>query len=335
MKKVLICDYSAALESSYDLTVKNIEKAYGEKVSVHIKAYVNDEELIKLLRGESTDSDGVPAEGLITGFLEIGEEIMSKVPALKCISVSGVGYANIDTKAAANYGITVCHIQEYCTEEVAEHTFSLIGALNRNIKYYTSKIEKEHEWKYYTISGGRNLNTQTLAVFGFGKIGKRVAAIAKAYGMKVVVVDPFVPRSVEAETGVEIVSPDKAFECADIVSNHMNLTSENYHFFNYEVFGKMKKKPIFINVARGGSVDEEALADALDEGLIRGAGLDVLEAEDPDLKESRLLGRNNVILTPHSAFYSEESIDKLQIISGANMGYYLAGKIDKIFSVVV
>ncbi|MGN0370082.1 MAG: NAD(P)-dependent oxidoreductase [Butyrivibrio sp.] len=334
MKKILICDYSNSMESNYDLTIKSIEDAYGAKTEILIKEYVNDDELIKELCGKAEDSDGIPVDGIITGFLEIGEKIMSAAPVLSCISVSGAGYANIDIEAAARHQITVCHIQEYCTEEVAEHTFALIGALNRNLKYYTGQIENEYQWKYNTVFGGRNLNSQTLAIFGFGRIGKRVAQIAKAYGMKVVVVDPYVASDAAADMGVEILTADKALECADIISNHMNLTKENYHYFDTKAFGKMKKAPIFINVARGGSVDEQALAEALDCGLVRAAGLDVLEAEEPDLKSSRLLGRKNVMLTPHSAFYSEESIEKLQKISGANMGYFLAGKMDQIFSAV-
>ena len=253
---------------------------------------------------------------------------------LQCISVSGVGYANIDIRAAARHHVTVCHISEYCTEEVAEHTFALIGALNRNLKYYSKQIQQEYEWKYHTISGGRNLSSQTLAVFGFGRIGKRVAAIAKGYGMHVVVVNPYISPAGTTELGATRLSPEEAFAQADIISNHMNLTAENYHFFDENAFSQMKKSPIFINVGRGGSVDEQALADALDKGLIRGAGLDVLEAENPDLRKCRLLRRDNVILTPHSAFYSEESMEKLQKISGANMGCFLAGRMDEIFSIV-
>ena len=110
----------------------------------------------------------------------------------------------------------------------------------------------------------------------------------------------------------------------------MNLTAENYHFFNEETFKLMKNRPIFINVGRGGSVDENALEKALNSGIIRAAGLDVLEAEEPNLDLCGLLGRKNVLITPHSAFYSSESIEKLQTISGANMGYCLCGKYEKI-----
>ena len=341
-QKVLICDYPNALECNYKPTMQSVTETYlscqtgnsglreNMPVEFEVYPYENDTALIKKLCGVT---------GLITGFLEIGEDILSQAENLSCISVSGAGYSNIDMQAAQKHGVTVCHIREYCTEEVAEHTFALIGALNRNLKYYSKKIEKDYEWKYHTISGGKNLTSQTLAVFGFGKIGRRVAQIAMAYGMKVLAVDPFTAQNPhlkeEAEkTGIEIVPAEEAFIRADIISNHMNLTDENYHFFNDVTFHKMQKSPIFINVARGGSVDEKALVRALDSKKIRAAGLDVLEAEKPGLKGNPLLLRENVILTPHSAFYSEESIEKLQTISGANMGYFLGGAPEKVSEIV-
>ena len=182
MKKVLICDYTNALEPNYEPTISSMSEALGEPVECLIRPYVSDEELVQELAG---------ADGLITGFLEIGAEILAQVPELACISVSGVGYSNIDVAAAKRHHVAVCHIREYCTEEVAEHTFALIGALNRHLKYYTKRVEKEHEWKYQTIGGEKNLSGQTLAIFGLGKIGKRVAALAGAYGMKVLAVDPY------------------------------------------------------------------------------------------------------------------------------------------------
>ena len=223
MKKVLICDYANALEPNYEPTISSMSEAFGEPVECLIRPYVSDEELVQELAG---------VDGLITGFLEIGEEILAQVPDLACISVSGVGYSNIDVAAAKRHHVAVCHIREYCTEEVAEHTFALIGALNRHLKYYTKRVEEMLAWKYQALGG------------------------------------------------------------------------------------------------------EAALQQALDSGKIRAAGLDVLEAEAPDLAACGLLGRENVILTPHSAFYSAESILKLQRISGANMGYFLAGAQEKIDAVV-
>lgn len=328
MKKIVICDYPNVMEASYNRTFEALKDSMDEKFKdyeIIVEEYKNDEQLIQLLNG---------AEGLITAFLEIGEEILSKTTDLKCISVSAVGYGNIDCKSAEKYGVKVCHIEEYCTQEVAEHTFSLIGALNRNLLYYRNSIENEHKWEYHEIPGGRTLSNKTLVIWGYGRIGKRVAEIAKGFRMTVLAVDPYANKEIAKKEGVEIVSCEEALARADVISNHMNMTADNKHFFNNDIFKKMQKKPIFVNVGRGACVKEADLVKALDEGTICAAGLDVLEAEEPDLTKCELLGRRNVIITPHSGFYSDDSIEALQRISGENLGYFLCGKNEKVFSIV-
>ena len=324
MKKIVIADYESALEEDYSITIESIEEALGEPVDTTIYSYRDKADFISVLKN---------ADGLVTGFIETDDEILKSCSKLKCISVSGVGYSNINLESAKKNNVAVCHIQEYCTQEVAEHAIALMCALNRNLKFYDTQINDKKEWKYYSIDGNPNLCSQTLAIFGFGRIGRRVATIAIALGMKVLAVDPYAARHFDV-SGVEFVEAHEAFVRADIITNHMNLTAENRHFFNEEAFEQMKRKPIFINVGRGLSVDEKALVNALDRGLIRGAGIDVLENEDPDLSRCNLLGRQNVIITPHSAFYSQESIEKLQRISGANLGYFLAGKNEEITELV-
>ena len=324
MKKIVIADYENALEADYGITIESIQKALGEPVDVTIYAYEDQGKFLEVMED---------ADGLVTGFLEMDEDIFRACPNLTCVSVSGVGYSNIDVVSAKAHGVAVCHIREYCTQEVAEHAISLMCTLNRNLKYYDHKINEDKEWQYFSIEGNPNLSSQTLAIFGLGKIGRRVASIASAFGMQVLAVDPYAAVHGLVD-GVTFVEPEEALEQADVITNHMNLTEENRHFFNADTFAQMKRTPIFINVGRGGSVDEEALVDALDRGLIRGAGIDVLEAENPDLVHCKLLGRTNVVLTPHSAFYGRESIEKLQSISGANLGYFLAGKNEEIAELV-
>lgn len=324
MKKIVIADYESALEDDYSITIESIEAALGEPVDSIVYAYKDKRDFISTLQD---------ADGLVTGFIETDDEILSSCPKLKCISVSGVGFSNINLESARNNNVAVCHIQEYCTQEVAEHAIALMCALNRNLKFYDRQINDKKEWKYFVIDGNPNLSSQTLAIFGYGKIGKRVAKIATALGMKVLAVDKYASNNCDTAE-VEFVSKDEAFKRADIISNHMSLNESNIHFFNESAFGKMKRRPIFINVGRGGSVDEHALVNALNRGLIRGAGIDVLEEENPDLEKCSLLHRKNVILTPHSAFYSRESIEKLQSISGANLGYFLSGEKEKITELV-
>ena len=215
---VLISDYENALEADYGLTIDAIEKAMGEQVDARIYSYRSDEELKEVL---------ATVDGLITGFLEIGEDILSACPNLRCISVSGVGYSNIDVEAAKRHGVIVCHIKEYCTEEVAEHALSLMMALNRNLTYYHNQLENQHLWKYDTIVGNANLSSQTLAIFGLGKIGRRVAQMARAFGMAVVAVDPYASKEDASSLGVELVSADEAFAMAEkeVSVNALDATS--------------------------------------------------------------------------------------------------------------
>lgn len=328
MKKIVICDYPSVMEACYDRTIQALRDSMGallDEYEIVIEEYENDDQLISLLVG---------AEGLITAFLELGENIFAKAKDLKCISISAVGYGNIDCNAANKYGIKVCHIEEYCTQEVAEHTFALLGALNRNLIYYRKAIENEHKWMYHEIAGGRTLSNKTIAIWGYGKIGKRVAEIARGFKMTILAVDPYADADAAKREGVEIVSAEEALSRADVITNHMNLTNENKYYFCEKTFSKMIKKPIFINVGRGACVNEAELAIALDKGHIIAAGLDVLEDEEPKLVECKLLGRDNVIITPHSAFYSDDSIEALQKLSGENLGYFLSKDYEKINSIV-
>eukprot|EP00831_Metopus_contortus_P061549 TRINITY_DN5341_c0_g1_i2.p1 TRINITY_DN5341_c0_g1~~TRINITY_DN5341_c0_g1_i2.p1 ORF type:complete len:194 (-),score=28.38 TRINITY_DN5341_c0_g1_i2:194-775(-) len=152
--------------------------------------------------------------------------------------------------------------------------------------------------------------------------------------MKVVAVDPYIKEEEAKNLNVELVNAEYVLENADIISNHMNQNNTNDKFFTIKEFRKMKKKPIFINVGRGSSVNEGDLLKAIDENLIRGAGLDVLTEENPCLENNKLVGRKNVIITPHAAFYSETSMKELQRISCENIVYYLNGEKEKVNRIV-
>ena len=315
--KIVISDHENVLQKDLSVTVQKIKEILPE----------SEIEVVPFSADKKNFYEGIQkAEGLITAFLPVDTELFRRAPKLRCVSINAVGYSNVDVEEAKKHGITVCHVGEYCTQEVAEHTIALMCALNRNLKHYGYQVEKEGKWQYASIPGGKPLADQTVAVFGFGNIGKRVAKLAKGLGMQVIVVSQYLAEEEEKQYGVRKVTVQEAFEIADIITNHRSLTKETYHFFDETAFGQMKKSPLFINVGRGGSVEETALVKALDTGLIRGAGLDVLEEEDPDMKTHPLLHRDNVILTPHSAFYSEESLKRLQMISGENIAYVLKGE---------
>lgn len=152
------------------------------------------------------------------------------------------------------------------------------------------------------VSGLKRIEGQTMGIVGLGRIGQSVAKKAHGFDMRVIACDPFLPLEVAEKFGVQMVDLDTLLAESSVVSIHMNLTPENYHMFNKETFLKMKKQPILINEGRGPMVSEDDLVWALDNGYVRAAGLDMLESEYPDLDKCKLMGRDNVILNPHSGF---------------------------------
>lgn len=312
--RVLISDYKEQMEADYSLTIHKLKELLPD-CKVVVEPYGTKtffEELEK-------------ADGMITAFLPVEEALLLKAPKLKCISQNSAGYSNVDLKAMEKHSVALCHIREYCTREVAEHAISLILALNHNLKKYDESVQR-NVWSYQIAPAERTINHKTLAIFGFGKIGRQTASLAQALGMQVLAVDPYVSKEDAAQCKVTLCDNEEALKKADIIINHMALTEENYHYFNRENFIKMQNHPIFINVGRGGCVEEDALLEALEQEQISAAGLDVLEEENPDLSKCSLKNRDNVILTPHAAFYSKDSIESLHKISASNLAWYLLGK---------
>lgn len=327
--KVVISDYPSVIRRDLDYE-KSILQAGLKDCEVVIYPYEDALEFLQIMED---------ADALLTAFLPIDRKVLARCKKLKCIGYNATGYDSTDFEEATKRKIAIIPIEEYCTQEVAEHTMALILALTRQLKHYIYDIDKRKVWQYY--SGGKlhKLQGQTLGIAGFGRIGKAVAMRAAAFGMKIKVYDPRMSeeslRIVSTmDVSIEKATIDELYETCDVITNHMNLTKENYHFFDQEAFSKMKRQPIFINVARGGSVDEEALVWALNEGKIRAAGLDVLEAEKPELEKCLLRHRENVILTPHTAFYSEESLRALQTISCENIVHYLKKEYSQVNKIV-
>ena len=323
--KVVITDYKDVLERDLEYE-KNILSKGLENVEIIIYEYNGDQnEFLEVVKD---------ADAILTAFVDINKTVINACKNLKCIAINAVGYDYVDLEEATKRNIGICPIGEYCTQEVAEHTMSLILSLSRGIKHYINDIDERKIWKYQSINNLQRIEGQTLAIFGFGKIGRAVAKRALAFGMKVVAVDPYVKAEEAEKLNVTMVDAEYVWENADIISNHMNQNSSNNNFFTINEFKKMKKKPIFINAGRGSSVNEDDLLQAIDENLLRGVGLDVLDAENPDLDKNKLVGRENVIITPHAAFYSETSMRELQRISCENIVYYLNGEKEKVNRIV-
>jgi len=320
--KVLICSYQNLLDGKTDYMVKKISEMLPN-ASIEIAPYHNSQTLINALEN---------IDGLLTYFIPIGEDVLSKVPHLKHISIASTGYSNIDLEAAKRYGIKVSCVKEYCTDEVADHTLALMLTLSRNIIAYDASVKNQKEWDYESTGKIRRLNMHTLAIYGLGRIGQAVAKRAKSFGMTVIAYDPYISTEVASALGVTLVDHAYIQKHATIISNHMNANADNTNFFNKSYFDKLENNIIFINVSRGQSVDESALLEAVKCGKIVSTGLDVLKSESPDLKTHPLIGVPNILVTPHAAFYSEEAIHDCDHISTMNLIHALKGEDDKVFA---
>ncbi len=303
MLKVLISDYPNVLaERDLSIEVNLLKELLPADSEISVYPYVNEGEFIERMSG---------VDVLLTAFLPLGETVLENFPDLKGIAVNATGTNTIDLDYAEKLGIAVRNLGAYSTEDVANHAISLLLALNQKLFLHRKYIDAGF-WNYQKVGEVRRLSSQTLAIFGLGRIGQAVAKRAQSFGMRVIAYDPFLPEEVADELGVKLVSVETIQAQADVVSLHLFANSANEHFFNRAFFKGLKKPIFFINVARGSLVDELALLEALDEGKVIGAGLDVLESENPDLLSSPFVGRDNVLLTPHAAFYSQESLYTLQ-----------------------
>lgn len=230
---------------------------------------------------------------LMTSKCQITREIMANAPNLKYIGLTATGYNNVDVKAAAELGIAVTNVPSYATDAVAQHTMALILEITNNVGLHNRSVQ-EGEWtnsKYFcywkkpvTLLAGKSIG-----IIGYGEIGKKVAELAKAFGMTV---------------NIYSRDPEAAIK-SDYVSLHCPLTPENEKMVNTQFLVNMKPGAVLINTARGGLVDERALADALKAGFIAGAATDVLTTEPPE-EDCPLIGLDNCILTPHMAWAPKE-----------------------------
>jgi len=242
-------------------------------------------------------------------------EVIGNLDRCRFIMIAKLGVENVDLKAATEKGILVANLGPYCKEEVAEHTLALLLCLARRIPqlhqkviqgYWGAPFMQEEMRKVW--QGMHRIRGQVLGLVGFGAIGRAVAEKAKGFGLRILAYDPYVPEEVMREYGAEKVDLDRLLGESDFVSLHCALTPENRNLFGLEQFRKMKPTAYLINVARGELVDSEALYVALKEGMIAGAGLDVVgEQMKPLPLDHPLYWLPNVIVTGHSAFFSEEA----------------------------
>ena len=267
---------------------------------------------------------GRDADAILVTYAKLPGELLRKLTRCKAIGRFGLGVDNIDVAAAAELGITVTYVPDYCMHEVSDHAMALLLALARKIPL-SNKLVQAGRWEMPAVVPIHRLAGRVLGLVGFGNIPRALAPKAKAFGLTVVTHDPFVAREVPAAAGVEAVSFERLLAISDFVSVHAPLTPSTRGLFNADALRKMKKGAMLINTARGPLVEEAALVAALDAGHLAAAALDVVEVE-PLARDSRLLGRDNLILSPHTGFYSVEALDELQTKCAADVARVLSGE---------
>lgn len=280
---------------------------------------ITDLQINLLGRPSATEDEliaaGADADALCVSTREaVTRRVLENLPNTKVISRYGVGLDNVDLDAAAENNIVVTHYPGYCTSEVADHAMSMVLALNRRLVEQDRSL-REGDWVKFgpatrTILKGTvpALRELTLGIIGFGRIGQAVAERARPFGLKLIAADPYQDPAVMEAHGVESVTLDTLLARADLITIHCPLTPETRGLINGAALAKMKPTAFLVNTARGPIIDLPALAAALANGKLAGAALDVVDPE-PLPADSPFYKMDNVILTPHSAYYSERSVE--------------------------
>ncbi|MGQ9630419.1 MAG: hydroxyacid dehydrogenase [bacterium] len=276
-------------------------------------------------------------------YSRITADLLGELPAVKLMATRSTGFDHIDLEACKSRGVTVCNVPLYGENTVAEHTFALILAISRNVhKAYIRTIRSD-----FSLKGlrGFDLKGRTIGVIGAGHIGLHVIRMAKGFGMNVLAFDVRRDDFLAEVLGFRYVTLEELLGNSDIISLHAPYNKHTHHMINRDTIKLIKRGAILINTARGGLVDTDALIYALDKGILRGAGLDALEGEElireekqilsedlPQeklksiLKNSLLMHREDVVITPHIAFYSEEALRRILETTIENIDGFFSGK---------
>jgi len=294
-RKIVLCDtiLSPQLEQ---LAQEGLREWKGLEIVNLLHAPTERQELAKLL----SDANAVTCDPIT----KLGTDVIDQMRNCQIIVTLSTGYDHIDLEAASKKGIYVCCVQNYCIEEVADHTVALLLNVTRKI-HRLNKLITLGRWEDYPSVGPvHRLRGRTLGLVGVGKIGRAVAERAKVFGLVVVAFDPYVKAG--SLPGVTLMGLDDVLHRSDIISIHAGLTNETKGMISSKQFLQMKDGVFIVNCARGAVIDEKALVEALRSGKVAGAGLDVLAREPPDPNDA-LLHMDEVYVTPHQAYLSAES----------------------------
>lgn len=298
------CDHGSIREEK-----EEFDRMGAELILAQVR---EEEELIRV---------GKEADGLINQYALLTRRVFENLPKCKVVARYGVGVDSIDLRAATDLGIIIANVPDYCIDEVASHAVAMMLTLTRKTAFFDRKV-KSSQWDFRQGTPIHRIQGKTLGLIGCGKIGFEVAKRISAFGVKVMAFDPYIQRTGEK---IELTDLETVLRKSDFISIHCPLNDSTQHLIGEQEFKKMERKPLLINTSRGPIVNEKALIQALEEGRISGAGLDVLETEPPDSKNP-MLKMENVIFSPHVGFYSEESISELKRRTARNVSDVLRGR---------
>jgi D-3-phosphoglycerate dehydrogenase len=303
--------------------VEEEKKILSRYASVTVANTTSEDQLVELVKD---------VDVIMVVYAKITKRIINSATKLKGIIRYGIGVDNIDLEAATAKGVIVANVPDYAIETVADHAWALILALVRRIviadKYVRNRLYIGKWTNPPEYLRGIDLSGKVLGLIGVGRIGREVAKRAKGFGVKILGYDPYISSDVAKEFGIEIVNLDTLLSESDIISIHCPLTKETYHLINEDKIRLMRKRPYIINTARGAIIDEKALYKALKEGWIAGAALDVFEIEPPP-ENNPLFELDNVVLTPHIAWYTEEALRRLEMSAVEEAIRILRGELPK------
>lgn len=288
--------------TDYDFPDLDIERKIitDAGANVHATQVSTPDEILEL---------DVDPDVLLVQYAEVTEEVYERFENLKAVGVYGIGVDNIDVETASKHGIKVVNVPSYCEDEVAEHALALMLACERKIPCFDAETSRGN-WNWKEGKPMSRLKGQTLGIIGFGKIGRMVARKTSGLGFETLVYDPDIKNSDVKPFDVERAELEPLLSESDIVTVHTPLTEVTEHLLDSEAFRTMKESSTLINTSRGRVVDTDDLYQALSNNELRAAALDVLPEEPPG--DDSLLNLDNVVVTPHVAWYSEQSIATLR-----------------------
>ncbi|WP_224270920.1 C-terminal binding protein [Haloprofundus salinisoli] len=302
--------------SQADFPDANVEERVFTEAGINdvvVGSATSEDELVELAAG---------ADGLLVQYAEVTESVLDMLSELSVVSRYGIGVDNVDIEAASGRNVAITNVPSYCEAEVATHALSLLFTLARKTAQYDRSV-KSGTWDWKVGRPIEALPGKTVGFVAFGKIPRTFVELTSGFDFEYLAYDPYLDEDTLAEHPVESVDFETMLAESDVVSIHAPLVDETYHLFGADAFKRMKSSAFLLNTARGPLVDEAALYDALEAGEIAGAGLDVMEEEPTH--DSPLFERDDVVVTPHVAWYSESSSDELRRKAAENLVRYLNG----------